>query len=156
MHVSPAQQGRRLRLTIPPEQIAEVVAQLRAIAQIAEDPIAATRVRRLLMQLRGQEDTVELHASAADFVLLLDWGLSGARAELDAVLDDDAPDMLAAEGAFERVRWYLGALAEIAALEADEPEDEERPVEPMAARRGRWRHASDAEAAPLEPVAHPA
>lgn len=156
MHVSPDQHGRRLRLTIPPEQIAEVVAQLRAIGQEAEDPIAATRVRRLLMQLRGQEDTVELHGNVADFVLMLDWGLSGARAELDAVLDDEAPDVLAAEGAFERVRWYLDALGEIAALEADESADEEQPVEPLAARRGRWNRSSSADAAPLEPVARPA
>ena len=117
MHVSPDTHGRRLTLAVPPSQIADVVAQLRAIAAVASDPIATTRIRRMLMQLRGQDEEVVLHAMPADILLVLEWGLRTARADLDAELERDRPALAYAEAAFERIRWYVGALRDIEVIE---------------------------------------
>ena len=137
MHVSPDTHGRRLTLAVPPDQIVDVVAQLRAIAAVADDPIAATRIRRMLMQLRGQDDEVVLRAMPADILLVLEWGLRSAREDLELELERDRPALAYAEAAFERIRWYLRALAEIETLELAAagltPEDVRHPGAPVYA-----------------------
>ena len=163
MHVSPDISGRRLRLTVPPDQIADVVSQLRTIAELINDPVAVTRVRRMIMQLRGQDEEVTLRALPADILLVLEWGLRTARDDLDDELDRDRPAMAGAEATFDRMRWYLDALGQVERIELAaaglSPEDvravAETEVEPLAVKRGRWRREAPAEQ-PAEPVARPA